>query len=47
MTAVQLAAAMNTIANGGTYVSPRLVRSTVDAEGGGGAGAGIREPPGA
>jgi cell division protein FtsI (penicillin-binding protein 3) len=30
VTAVQLAAAMNVIANGGTYVSPRLVSSTID-----------------
>ena len=33
VTAVQLAAAMNTIANGGTYVSPRLVRSTIGRDG--------------
>ena len=33
ITQVQLAAAMNTIANGGLYVAPRLVRGTVDANG--------------
>ena len=33
VTAVQLAAAMNTIANGGTYVAPRLVRSTIGRDG--------------
>ena len=32
-TQVQLAAAMNTIARGGSYVPPRLVQSTVDAQG--------------
>ena len=40
MTAVQLAAAMNTIANGGTYVAPRLVQATIGRDGAGGAGAG-------
>ena len=33
VTAIQLAAAMNTIANDGVYVTPRLVRSTVDQAG--------------
>jgi cell division protein FtsI (penicillin-binding protein 3) len=33
VTAIQLAAAMNTIANGGLYVEPRLVRSTIDRKG--------------
>lgn len=33
VTAIQLAAAMNTIANNGTYVSPRLVKSTIDRQG--------------
>jgi cell division protein FtsI (penicillin-binding protein 3) len=33
VTAVQLTAAMNTIANGGTYVAPKLVRSTIDRTG--------------
>jgi cell division protein FtsI (penicillin-binding protein 3) len=33
VTAVQLAAAMNTIANGGVYVAPRLVHSTIDRDG--------------
>ena len=33
VTAVQLAAAMNTIANGGTYVSPRLVQATIGRDG--------------
>jgi cell division protein FtsI (penicillin-binding protein 3) len=33
VTAVQLAAAMNTIANGGTYVAPRLVQSTIGRDG--------------
>jgi cell division protein FtsI (penicillin-binding protein 3) len=33
VTAVQLTAAMNTIANGGSYVAPRLVRSVVDQHG--------------
>jgi cell division protein FtsI (penicillin-binding protein 3) len=33
VTAVQLAAAMNTIANGGTYVAPRLVHSFIDRVG--------------
>ena len=32
-TSLQLVAAVNTIANGGTYVAPRLVLSTIDAEG--------------
>ena len=32
-TSVQLAAAVNTIANGGVYVAPKLVKSTVDADG--------------
>jgi cell division protein FtsI (penicillin-binding protein 3) len=30
---LQLAAAVNTIANGGVYVAPRLVLSTIDAQG--------------
>ena len=47
VTAVQLAAAMNTIANGGTYVSPRLVRATIGRDGKERAGAGAGEPPGA
>ena len=33
VTSLQLVAAVNTIANGGTYVAPRLVLSTIDAEG--------------
>jgi cell division protein FtsI (penicillin-binding protein 3) len=33
VTAVQLAAAMNAIANGGTYVEPRLVRATIGRDG--------------
>ena len=33
VTGVQLAAAYNTIANGGTYVAPTLVRGAIDAEG--------------
>jgi cell division protein FtsI (penicillin-binding protein 3) len=33
VTAIQLAGAMNTIANGGTYVAPRLVRATIDTVG--------------
>jgi cell division protein FtsI (penicillin-binding protein 3) len=33
VTAVQLAAAMNTIANHGTYVAPRLVRATIGRDG--------------
>jgi cell division protein FtsI (penicillin-binding protein 3) len=33
VTAMQLAAAMNVIANGGTYVAPRLVAATIDAQG--------------
>jgi cell division protein FtsI (penicillin-binding protein 3) len=33
VTAVQLAAAMNTIANGGNYVAPRLVEATIDRSG--------------
>jgi cell division protein FtsI (penicillin-binding protein 3) len=33
VTAVQLAAAMNTIANGGVYVAPRLVHSVIDRDG--------------
>jgi cell division protein FtsI (penicillin-binding protein 3) len=33
VTAVQLAAAMNTIANGGTYVAPRLVQATIGRDG--------------
>jgi len=33
VTGVQLAAAMNTIANGGVYVAPRLVSATVDQRG--------------
>ncbi len=33
VTALQLVAAYNTIANGGVYVSPRLVRATVDPQG--------------
>jgi cell division protein FtsI (penicillin-binding protein 3) len=33
VTAVQLTAAMNTIANNGVYVSPRLVRSVIDRDG--------------
>lgn len=32
-TSLQLAAAVNTIANGGTYVAPKLVKATVDASG--------------
>jgi len=32
-TSLQLAAAVNTIANGGVYVAPRLVLSTIDANG--------------
>ncbi|HEY5663700.1 MAG TPA: penicillin-binding protein 2, partial [Ilumatobacter sp.] len=32
-TSIQLAAAVNTIANDGTYIAPRLVLGTVDAEG--------------
>ena len=32
-TSLQLAAAVNTIANGGVYVAPRLVLSTIDADG--------------
>ncbi len=32
-TSVQLVAAVNTIANGGVYVAPKLVRSIVDADG--------------
>ena len=33
VTAVQLAAAMNTIANDGTYVAPRLVQATIGRDG--------------
>lgn len=33
VTAVQLTAAMNTIANGGVYVAPRLVHSKIDTDG--------------
>jgi cell division protein FtsI (penicillin-binding protein 3) len=33
VTAVQLASAMNTIANGGNYVAPRLVDATIDRSG--------------
>jgi cell division protein FtsI (penicillin-binding protein 3) len=33
VTAIQLAAAMNTIANNGTYVAPRLVDATIDKDG--------------
>ncbi len=33
VTAIQLAGAVNTIANGGVYVSPRLVKSTIDTQG--------------
>ncbi len=33
VTSLQLAAAVNTIANGGVYVAPRLVLSTIDANG--------------
>lgn len=33
VTAVQLTAAMNVIANGGTYVAPRLVKATIDRNG--------------
>jgi cell division protein FtsI (penicillin-binding protein 3) len=33
VTAVQLAAAMNTIANGGVYVAPRLVQATIGRDG--------------
>jgi cell division protein FtsI (penicillin-binding protein 3) len=33
VTAVQMLSAYNTIANGGTYVAPSLVKATVDAEG--------------
>jgi len=33
VTLVQLAGAMNTLANRGTYVAPRLVRATIDPEG--------------
>ena len=33
VTAIQLAAAMNTIANHGTYVAPRLVDATIDKSG--------------
>ena len=33
VTAIQLAAAMNTIANHGTYVAPRLVQATIDKSG--------------
>jgi cell division protein FtsI (penicillin-binding protein 3) len=33
VTAVQLAAAMNTIANGGTYVAPRLVQAMIGRDG--------------
>ncbi len=33
VTAIQLAAAMNTIANGGTYVAPRLVQATIGRDG--------------
>ncbi|HEX9259703.1 MAG TPA: penicillin-binding protein 2 [Acidimicrobiales bacterium] len=33
VTGVQLAAAMNTIANGGVYVAPRLVSATIDERG--------------
>jgi cell division protein FtsI (penicillin-binding protein 3) len=33
VTAIQLAAAMNTIANGGVYVAPRLVDATIDQHG--------------
>jgi cell division protein FtsI (penicillin-binding protein 3) len=32
-TAVQLVAAVNVVANGGTYVAPRLVKATIDPEG--------------
>jgi cell division protein FtsI (penicillin-binding protein 3) len=32
-TAVQLISAVNVIANGGVYVAPKLVKSTIDAEG--------------
>ena len=33
VTAIQMTAAMNTIANGGVYITPRLVRSTLDQAG--------------
>jgi cell division protein FtsI (penicillin-binding protein 3) len=33
VTAIQVAAAMNTIANHGTYVAPRLVQASIDKEG--------------
>lgn len=33
VTAVQMLAALNVVANGGTYVQPRLVAATVDGEG--------------
>jgi cell division protein FtsI (penicillin-binding protein 3) len=33
VTAVQLVAAMNTIANNGVYVAPRLVKATIDRDG--------------
>ncbi len=33
VTALQMLGAYNTIANGGTYVAPRLVRGTIDADG--------------
>ena len=32
-TAIQLISAVNTLGNGGTYVAPKLVRSTIDAQG--------------
>src|SRR5437588_12753821 len=33
VTAVQMLAAYNTVANGGVYVAPKLVKATVDADG--------------
>ncbi len=33
VTALQMLAAYNTVANGGKYVAPRLVRATIDGEG--------------
>jgi len=33
VTALQLAAAVNTVANGGTYVAPKLVKATIGADG--------------
>ena len=43
MTAMQMAAAMNTIANGGTYVAPRLVQATIGGDGKEQRGAGAGE----